>query len=85
MSRKSRVLKDVSFEDAGINLAVNPSVNSVFRCRLFLMRVFKADQKQLNLAEKDSSDKSGDQVYIPLLYQFAKVQAYQQFYSTHIL
>lgn len=74
MSKKSRVLKDVLFEDAGINPAVNPSVNFVFLCRPFTMEGFKADLKQLNLAAKELSDKSGNQVYIPSLHLLLKIK-----------
>lgn len=74
MSKKSLVLKDVLFEDSGMNPAVNPSINFGFRCRLLTMRAFKADLKQLNLAETESSDESGDQVYIPSLHQCAEIK-----------
>lgn len=75
MSKKSRVLKDVLFENAGINPVDNSSVNFIFRYRLFKKTAFKDDVEQLNLAVKARSDKSENLVYIPTLHQFAKIKS----------
>lgn len=72
MSKKSRVLKDVLFENAGINPVNNSSVNFIFRYKLFKMTAFKADVEQLNLAVKARSE---NLVYIPTLHQFAKIKS----------
>ncbi len=74
MSKKSRVLKDVLFENAGINPADNSSYNFIFRFRLFKMTAFKADVEQLNLDMKARSEKSENKVYIPTFHQFAKIK-----------
>lgn len=74
MRKKSRVLKDVPFKGSGIIPAVNPFINFVFLYRLFTMRAFKADLKQLNLSAKQLSYKTGNQVYIPSLHQFSKIK-----------
>lgn len=72
MSKKSRVLKDVLFENAGINPVNNSSVNFIFRYKLLKMTAFKADVEQLNLAVKARSE---NLVYIPTLHQFAKIKS----------
>lgn len=72
MSKKSRVLKDILFENAGINPVNNSSVNFIFRYKLFKMTAFKADVEQLNLAVKARSE---NLVYIPTLHQFAKIKS----------
>lgn len=69
------MLKDVLFENTGINRADNSYVNFISLYKLFTMRAVKTELEQLNLDRKEWSEKSENLVYIPSLHQFAKVKS----------